>query len=352
MEELRELDEQRKALLPESPSITPSAEVPDSSKISVEPTSDEVEINTAENTEDEEQTNGLNLRRGADRANERKRKREEELARKEKDRKQKAEGLKVAKQSARLAKILQKIQKKKDKIKECEAQIADLENDLRETNCQRTISLGRDRFFNRYYWFERNGMPFAGLPSSSGARAGYANGRLWVQGPDELEQQSSSDLTLSEQRSLEEGSTRLQDARQWGYYDDSTSIDMLIEWLDERGQRERVLRKELQAWRETIVKYMSKMQEHLAESKEQKAGGDEHFTRVSTRNKTYVDLDAMRHPCLAYRNTYALDSQGHLHVDQPKSKKTQKASVGAKTAKVPLGKTGKPLTRQGLAERK
>jgi hypothetical protein len=39
-------------------------------------------------------------------------------------------------------------------------------------------------YWNKYWWFERNGMPFGGLPDSS-SHSGYANAMIWVQGPEE-----------------------------------------------------------------------------------------------------------------------------------------------------------------------
>ena len=92
------------------------------------------------------------------------------------------------------------------------------------------------------------------------------------------------------------------------------------------------------------------MKTHLSENEEKKAAGEEQPTRVSTRTKTYVDLDTTKHRCLAWKNNRALSDLGHLHADQPKPKKSkQKAltkDLGTAT-KVPLGKSGKPLTRQG-----
>ena len=163
----------------------------------------------------------------------RKRKRDEELARKEQEKKDKADA-KASKQSAQLKKVLANIEKKKDGIRECEDDIARYDGDLREANCQRTKALGRDRFCNRYYWFERNGMPFGGMPDSSTADYGYANGRLWVQGPDDMERNGFIErddaemtayrlqfgMTVPERRDLEEGPTQLARAWDWGYYDD------------------------------------------------------------------------------------------------------------------------------------
>ena len=72
----------------------------------------------------------------------------------------------------------------------------------------------------------------------------------------------------------------------------STMPSNLIGWLDDRGNRERALRKELSTWRDFIAEYMKNMRSHLDEVEAKKAAGkEEQATRVSTRTKTYVDLD-------------------------------------------------------------
>jgi hypothetical protein len=301
------------------------------------------------------------LRRGADRANDRKRKREEEAARKE--RKEKMP--KLSKEEMKLKKIMEQIDQKKNDIKDCEDAVADLNNDLREADCQRTKVLGRDRFCNRYYWFERNGMPFGGVPHTSTASYGYANGRLWVQGPDEMERAGFIDLndrdqgmyaqehgvTVVERKDNEEGTTHLYDAHEWGYLDDPDDLDKLIAWLDDRGNRERALRKELQLWRDIIVEHMKKMRSHLdeVEAKKLAAGQEEQATRVSTRTKTYVDLDTTQWQCLHWHNSMALEQLGHLHSEGP-PKKAERKRKGVAEVKKGGGKADKGLsTRSGTS---
>jgi Williams-Beuren syndrome DDT (WSD), D-TOX E motif len=330
------------------------------------PMPDVPETNGNHATEDESEDEvPRTLRRASDRAYERKRKREEELARKEKERKQKAAATKLSKQEIKLKKIQDNMSSKKEEIKDCEEQIADLNNDLRETDCQRTKCLGRDRFCNRYYWFERNGMPFAGVPDTSTAHYGYANGRVWIQGPDPMELEGFLNLSKEEQiqykaafgstpaerKATEEGDTHLPDALHWAYMDDADSVDSLIAWLDERGLRERVLRKELQAWRDVIIECMVKMRAHIDEDEARRAAADEidnvPAMRISTRTKTYIDLDTTRWRCLAWQNSLALRDLGAKHGEGLKKKRGRTAASESKTAqKIALDKKGKP-TRKG-----
>lgn len=285
---------------------------------------------------DEDAQQGRSLRRGLDRAADRKRKREEKQEKKEKA---EAEA-KLPKQSKQFTKLLKDIQKKQDLIKECEEEIATLDNDLREADCPRTRVLGKDRFWNRYYWFERNGMPYGGLPDSSTAEAGYANGRIWVQGPDEMEREGYIDMkpewqeeyrakfnmTVPERKKLQEGGTSVFNARQWGYIDEPEALDALIAWLDTRGVNEVKLKKELQLFRDKIATNMTKRKEYLSSPVE--APIVDTGKRASSRRKD-LNADHTAHRCLLWHNNMAIRELGHLHSEQPRSRKPARKAATA-----------------------
>lgn len=306
----------------------------------------------AMDTDDEDGERGRALRGGTDRAVERKRKQDEERERKEQLAKQ-------PKGSKQYQKVLKKIDEQKTNIENLEKKIEVVDNDLREADCPRTRCLGKDRFCNRYWWFERNAMPYGGMPNSSTAEAEYANGRLWIQGPDEMERiglidvpenikkqyQKEFQTTPAERKKDEEGGTSISNACKWGYYDDAESVDKLIDWLDSRGNRETKLRKELLAQRDLIAKYMQHRQEYLTQTTEHAESEDAASKRVSTRNKTYVGDP--KHRCLAWHNTTALSENGHLHVDAARpTKRAKRATDEPKDLKA-TNRQGKPLTRQG-----
>lgn len=303
---------------------------------------------------------GHSLRRGTDRALLRKRKRDEENARKERERLEKAGAARLsADQMKKYKRIVKETEAARTAIMECEEQLDLCQRDLREANVQRTITLGQDRFFNRYYWFERNGMPFGGLPNSSTAEYGYANARIWVQGPDDMAKAGFFDLdkrdeeaykamhgmTVVERKDKEEGETRLSTDCEWGYYDKPDQLDALIGWLDDRGKREKALAQELNNWREDIVAQMNKLKEHLdgEKAKEDDDGSDEPVLRVSTRHKTYVDTDAAGLRVLKWKNGAALRELGHLHSEPPplRGKGRKKGVAG------PVAKNGVRSTRSG-----
>ena len=316
-------------------------------------------------SDDEEPVQQRSLRRANDRAAERKRKLEEDRERKERAELEKAK--KPTKQARQLDKVLKKIDDSVEKIKEYEEEIATLDNDLREADCPRTRVLGKDRFWNRYYWFERNAMPYAGLPDSSTAHAGYANGCIWVQGPDDMERQGFIELSdaensqyraafnmgVPERKMIEEGQTHTFTAQQWGYYDDPEQLDKLIGWLDVRGVREIKLRKELQAQREKISIHMEKRKEYLTKYDNKRSESDEPVTRVSTRTKTYIDPTG--HRCMDWTNSTALRELGHIHSEPAKGLKkgvarlTKKRICEAEEGRQTRAskRSGKPLSRQG-----
>lgn len=365
MEELRLLHEERKVLQPENASQSPQPETEElaDSKIGIDDEEDG-DQDVAADTEDEEPHQGRSLRRANDRAVQRKKRQEEERERKAKAMAEKAK--KPTKQAKQFEKVLKKIEAVKVKIRDYEEEILTIENDLREADCPRTRVLGKDRFWNRYYWMERNAMPYAGLPTSSTASAGYANGCIWVQGPDDIERKGFIELSeaenmqyrrafhmgVPERKMIEEGSTHVFTARQWGYYDDPDQLDRLIGWLDSKGVREIKLRKELQVQREKITTHMLKRKEYLSSYDEKKSESGEPLARVSTRTKTYIDLSG--HRCLAWKNLTAIEELGHLHSEpkppsyKKKSGKADKKAVeeeGRQTRATNRG--GRPLARQG-----
>lgn len=280
---------------------------------------------------DDEVPRGRSLRRAQDRAAERQQK---EKARIEK--KEKAEAAKASKQSKQLAKILKDIQKKEDFIKECEDEVAILDNDLREADCPRTRVLGKDRFWNRYYWFERNGMPYGGLPDSSTASADYANGCIWVQGPDDMEREGYIDLlpeyqneykakfnmTVPERKKKEEGETSLYNAKQWGYICEPEDLEKLLEWLDPRGYNELKLRKEIVNFKDKIIKNMISRKAYLNPGEKEEKKDDS--KRMSTRIRIAQTPEPRHYRCLEWENTTANEELGHLHSEQPPPPQSRK----------------------------
>lgn len=290
----------------------------------------------AADSDDESEVNTKSRKNQRRRVQTEKQKRDEEREREREREKAAAQAAKQNPRSRELNKVLKEIAKKEEFIKQCEDEVAVIDNDLREADCPRTRVLGKDRFWNRYYWFERNGMPYAGLPTSSTASAGYANGCIWVQGPHELELEgyinlssdladeyrSRFDMTVAERKAVEEGRTGVSTAWQWGYISEPDDVDRLIRWLDTRGNRESKLRKELLAFHDQIVTNMTRRKEHLAAREAGKETGNDEGAasaagkRASTRIRDKTP-EAPDYHCLTWENTTALEELGHLHSEPP-----------------------------------
>lgn len=359
MEEYTSKDQERKILLPDQlERESPKAE---DTVMSVEQDVTEGSIDDASSTPDrDEDASGRKLRRNGDR----KRKRDEDAARREEENKKKAELTKAQNKSAKAwNKVINDLKDIRSRIDGLEDKIAECDADLREANVQRTKVLGKDRFCNRYYWFERNGQPFGGLPNSSTASYGYANGRIWVQGPDVMEiegyiertkeeqaaYRAQFGLTVLERRQQEEGATVLKSANEWGFYDSPERLDHLIGWLDERGEREKKLKKELVEWKDKIAEYMVAYTNFHSAEKKKSEGEEESAPRISTRHKVHEEQKDQQERCLKWQNYTAWELLEHLHSQspKPKEKKEKSAPKAPKGVAVPVGRNGKPATRQG-----
>ncbi|OBA24211.1 hypothetical protein METBIDRAFT_30537 [Metschnikowia bicuspidata var. bicuspidata NRRL YB-4993] len=108
------------------------------------------------------------------------------------------------------------------KIRESKAQKKDVEMQLSQLDCQRVRLLGKDRHFNRYWWFENNGLPnihYSGdgdedeeqqEPESDEEvddkddfqTETYLMGCLWIQGPTGMDSLSHLKLTKEEVDSM------------------------------------------------------------------------------------------------------------------------------------------------------
>lgn len=338
--------------MPPSPPAEELKELEDDSKMLTD--ADETQVEKGTESGSEAETAARKKRRRVQ--IEKQKKLEEEAKEKERQKALKA----VPKhQSKEFMKLLKQIAEQEKTVKKCEDEVAVIDNDLREADCPRTRVLGKDRFWNRYYWFERNGMPYGGLPNSSTAVAEYANGCIWVQGPDDLEREGYIDLpeelqdeyksrfnmTIPERKAAEEGSTSVYTAHQWGYISEPDQVDELIRWLDSRGNNELKLRKELLNFREKIILHMEKRLAYLGLSEKEdqdKDKKDDNNKRTSSRIREKTP-EAPNHRSLMWENTMALEENGHLHSEPPPPprprKQTKKREATSDPGPAPVAKT-------------
>jgi hypothetical protein len=221
--------------------------------------------------------------------------------------------------------------------------------------------MGKDRFWNRYYWFERNGMPYGGLPDSSTASAGYANGCIWVQGPDELEREGYIDvpedqqneykakfgITVPERKAKEEAGTSVFHARQWGYISNPAKVEELINWLDPRGFNELKLKKELVLFKDRIMQHMDNRRKYLAGADPSEAADDD--AGVSKRTSSRIRDKTPEPPnylCLRWENTTALEELGHLHSEAPPKPRARKQTRKRESAVIEVAAAPAKKTRR------
>lgn len=324
---------------------------------------DEEDLDGDDDDDGDDTDRGRSLRRGGERANERKRKREAEKERAD-------AAAKLPKTSKQFQRVLRMIEVVKSKIAKHEEKIASFDEDLRQADCARFRMMGRDRFWNKYWWFERNGMPFGGLPQSSTAYAGYANAMVWVQGPDPSEREgflveeagtkkvleeedakmkmngtSDGRVTVLERQALEESSTTLTSPTQYGYIDAVEEFEQLLSWLDSRGIREKKLKQQFEEYRKHIEAGLINRKKYLAGAADMAAEKDSGAGRIHTRGKTNTDSEVWR--CLNWRNDTMIEEYDHTHYDQPQPRKTNKKKGGTQDKGVPLNRQGKPVSRQG-----
>lgn len=176
-----------------------------------------------------------------------------------------------------------------------------IEREFRQySQAPRLAPLGRDRFYDKYWWFD--GVGVATLVNANG-QIQYSTGRLFVQGPSAEEwtnycaNYEKGTKSLNERRKKEQTEEGVLKPDEWAVYTEPEQIDELMAWLRAKGNREHALRFQLTRFRNYLISGMQKRNHDLA-------GGwkDNVETRRSNRSK---DNAASRLPYMAYRNLLA-----------------------------------------------
>ncbi|KAK9459382.1 ATP-utilizing chromatin assembly and remodelling N-terminal-domain-containing protein, partial [Lipomyces oligophaga] len=162
----------------------------------------------------------------------------------------------LLKTNADYKKLVSSLETAHKKVEKCHVALRQAEIDLRGIDCQRMRPLGRDRYYNRYYWFENNG-----LPTDLGPK-GYLMGRLWIQGPSEEDLKvfvengmaAYGEMTLDSRKKLEipDQGNQFNGSDDWGYIDQVEVLDELLAWLASKGIREAKLKKDIEIRRTRI----------------------------------------------------------------------------------------------------
>nr|CAG8435233.1 9011_t:CDS:10 [Entrophospora candida] len=130
-----------------------------------------------------------------------------------------------------------------------------IDKDKKKYAFPRTIPLGYDRFYNKYFYFDGIGM-------AVGEK--YGTGRIWVQAPQEHDLKM---LTANEQQHYYKRK-KVEDPDmnfgQWSCYEDVNDIDQLMKWFNSNGNRESVLKNEFLDRYQELSTCLVKRQQDLA----------------------------------------------------------------------------------------
>ncbi|KAF7975793.1 hypothetical protein HWV62_8621 [Athelia sp. TMB] len=141
-----------------------------------------------------------------------------------------------------------------EEVNKLERRLEAIEREFRKLlGSVRVKAMGRDRFYNRIWWFD--GMGSASLLGSGGV-VQYGTGRLFVQGPSEFDVemlQRREPGEVEERRKEEEGEEGMLAVGEWAVYTDLEELDEFLQWLNPKGHRELALKNALTKWWPHIV---------------------------------------------------------------------------------------------------
>jgi hypothetical protein len=128
--------------------------------------------------------------------------------------------------------------------------------------------MGYDRFFNRIWWLDGFG--------GSGVLSNYGTGRLFIQGPSEVDMEilKGRGHEVVRRRMAEEGEDGMLEPGEWGCYSEVEQIEEFITWLNPKGNREIKLKANLALWMTSIHTGMKR--------------------RIADINNTYRPVEARR----------------------------------------------------------
>jgi len=191
-----------------------------------------------------------------------------------------------------------------EEVNKLERRLEGIEREFRKLlGAIRVKPLGRDRFYNRIWWFD--GMGSASLVASGGS-VQYGTGRIFIQGPSEFDVENlgrRDDKEVMERRLEEEGPEGMLGVGEWAVYDTIEEVDEFVAWLNPKGVRELALKNAFTKWWPHINPGIRKRMADLsANAKPQVVEG-----RRSSRSKQ-ASPDIIREPYMTWTNRRATNS--------------------------------------------
>ncbi|TCD64001.1 hypothetical protein EIP91_004703 [Steccherinum ochraceum] len=188
-----------------------------------------------------------------------------------------------------------------EEVNKIERRLEGIEREFRKLlGAVRVKPLGRDRFYNRIWWFD--GMGAASLIGSGGT-VQYGSGRIFLQGPSEhdVDVLLRREEDIPARRKDEEGPEGMLGVGEWAVFDDLEVADEFVAWLNPKGVRELALKNTLAKWWPHIGPGMRRRAADMAASAKLPEA------RRSARMK-HPGSDISREPYMLWTNRRALNS--------------------------------------------
>ena len=135
-----------------------------------------------------------------------------------------------------------------EEVNKLERRLEGIEREFRKLlGAVRVKPLGRDRFYNRVWWFD--GMGAASLIGAGGT-VQYTTARIFVQGASEFDVDllRRRDEDVEARRREEEGAEGMLRPHEWAVFADIEDVQAFMAWLNPKGVRELALKNALTKW--------------------------------------------------------------------------------------------------------
>ncbi|TBU48396.1 chromatin remodeling complex protein [Dichomitus squalens] len=186
-----------------------------------------------------------------------------------------------------------------EEVNKLERKLEGIEREFRKLlGSIRVKPLGRDRFYNRVWWFD--GMGAASLIGGGGT-VQYGTGRIFVQGPSEFDREilDRREENIEERRRVEEGPEGMLGANEWAVFNDLEEVQEFVAWLNPKGVRELNLKNQFTKWWNHIAPGMRRRAADL------NANARIPEARRSTRKRP--DAELLREPYMQWTNRKAVN---------------------------------------------
>ncbi|KAJ3561960.1 hypothetical protein NP233_g9875 [Leucocoprinus birnbaumii] len=186
-----------------------------------------------------------------------------------------------------------------EEVSKLERRLENIEREFRQhVGGVRAKPLGKDRFYNRIWWFDGLGSTAANNP----ALGQYGTGRIFIQGPSEFDSDilKRREEDIDARRLEEEGQDGMLGPGDWAAYSTVEELEEYVAWLNTKGHRELALKTALTKWWTPITAGMKKRITDLT------ANLKVPDARRSSRNKTGTGHDISQQPYMQWKNKRAL----------------------------------------------